>query len=85
MTITVKEFLETLNDKERNDVETSFARDREWYAAQTEGHIIQVLIRNILWNYKTLLEYCWDPQQAKKYARRKAEVYEAWKKLGLVE
>lgn len=85
MKITLNDFLATLNDKERKDVEKSLARDKEWYAAQSEDEIIQVLIFNILWYYKTLIEYCQDMQQAREYAKRKAQVYQEWKKLGLVE
>ncbi len=85
MKITLNDFLATLNDKERKDVEKSFARDKEWYVAQSEDEIIQVLIFNILWYYKTLIEYCQDMQQAREYVKRKAQVYQEWKKLGLVE
>lgn len=85
MKITLNDFLATLNDKERKDVEKSFARDKEWYAAQSEDEIIQVLIFNILWNYKALMDDCRDPKQARNYARRKAQVYQEWKKLGLLE
>ncbi|WP_303816391.1 hypothetical protein [Acidaminococcus timonensis] len=85
MKITLNDFLATLNDKELHDVKTFFARNKEWYAAQSEDEIIQVLIFNILWNYKALMDDCRDMQQAREYAKRKVQVYQEWKKLGLVE
>lgn len=85
MKIDLLDFLGTLNEKELQDVRQSFARDKEWYAAQSDEKIIQTLIFNILWNYKALMDDCRDPQQAREYARRKAEVYQEWKMLGVVE
>lgn len=40
MKITLNDFLATLNDKELHDVKTFFARNKEWYAAQSEDEII---------------------------------------------
>lgn len=85
MKIDLLDFLGTLNEKELQDVRKSFSRDRDWYAAQSDEKIIQTLIFNILWNYKALMDDCRDPQQAGEYARRKAEVYQEWKMLGVVE
>lgn len=51
---------------------------------KNNDNLLDKLISNILWDYKTRAEYA-STEEARALEKKKAELYSKWKELGLVE
>lgn len=51
---------------------------------KNNDNLLDKLISNILWDYKTRAEYA-PTEEARALEKKKAELYSKWKELGLVE
>jgi hypothetical protein len=79
----VKEFLDTLPAEDVRKI-------REWITnhpeelPQKEEHLIDALIYNVSWDYKSRAESA-PPEEARKLQATKEKLYDKWRKLGFIK
>lgn len=81
----MKAFIDTLNEEELRIVKEGNERNKEKLKDLTEEQIIEKIMFGLLWDYKAKMEYEQDREKERKMEKRKADLYEKWKEMGLVE
>jgi len=78
----VKEFMNTLPMDDVRKVNEWIKRAPN-ELSETEEQLIQEIIRNISWDYKTRAEYA-SAEEARKLEATKEELYNKWEKMGFI-
>lgn len=77
----MEKFMGTLNDREYEIAQKIITKYRDDFKGKSDRYIISDLISSICWYYKGRMEDV-PREEAQKLYKRKAEVYDTWRKLG---
>ena len=80
----MEKFMSTLNDKEKDIIRRETEKHHDEFEDYTEDALVSQHIFGLSWYYKVFAEYE-DTQKAMQMQHRKAELYDKWKALGLLE
>lgn len=80
----MEKFMSTLNDKEKDIIRRETEKHRDEFEDYTEDALVSQHIFGLSWYYKVFSEYE-EAEKALQMERRKAELYDKWKSLGLLE
>lgn len=80
----MEKFMATLNDKEKDIIQRETEKHRDEFEDYTGEALVSQHIFGLLWYYKVFSGYE-ETEKALQMERRKAELYEKWKALGLLE
>lgn len=78
----VRKFLETLNEEELKGVEHYLETNKRLVSESTREENVSDIMFNMMWYYKVQSEYV-GKEKALEMLKRKRELYETWKKLGI--
>jgi len=80
----MEKFMSTLNDKEKDIIQRETEKHRDEFEDYTEDALVSQHIFGLSWYYKVFSEYE-DTKNAIQMQHRKAELYDKWKALGLLD
>ena len=78
-------FIDTLNEEELRIVKEGNERNKDELKGLTEEQIIEKIMFGLLWDYKIKMEYEQDQEKERAMGKRKKELYDKWKEMGLVK
>ena len=81
----IKKLIDTLNAEELRIVREGNEKNSEKLSKMTPDEIAQEITFGLLWDYKTRIEYERDPEKRKALEKRKNELNQKWKELGIIE